>query len=101
MFDGRLPSKTRGHEPIRRAFGFDFFGRLAEGQRLGLGQHVRQEHVVVPAERIERLDERDEVARDQPRPLMDQLIEGVLAVCARFAPVDRAGVIVNLPSRRA
>ena len=40
--------------------------------------------------------ERDEVARDEPRALVDQLIEGVLAVGARLAPVDRAGVVRDL-----
>ena len=44
-----------GHEPIRRAFSLDFVRRLAEGQRLGLGEDVGQEHVVVPAKRVERL----------------------------------------------
>ena len=55
-------------------------GRLAEGHGLGLGEHVCQQHVVVPAEGIERPAERDEVARDEPGPLMNQLVEGVLAV---------------------
>ena len=41
------------------------------------------------AERIERLPESDKVARDQPGALMDQLIERMLAVGPRFAPVDR------------
>ena len=84
------------HQPVRRALGLDFLGRLAEGQRLGLGEDVRQEHVVVPAQRVERLDEGDEVTRDEPGALMDQLVEGVLAVGARLAPVDGAGLVVDL-----
>ena len=44
------------------------------------------------AERVERLAERDEVARNEPRALVDQLIEGVLAVGARFSPVNRSGL---------
>ena len=89
-----------GHEPVRRALGLDLLRRLAEGQRLGLGEDVRQQHVVVPAERVERLGERDEVAGDEPGPLMDQLIEGVLAVGPRLAPVDGAGLVgrPRLPS---
>ena len=79
-------------EPIGRAFGLDLLGRLAEGQRLGLGEDVRQQHVVVPAERVERLRERDEVAGDEPGALMDQLVERVLAVGSGLAPVDRAGL---------
>ena len=46
------------HQPVRRALGLDLLGRLAEGQRLGLGEDVRQQHVVVPAERVERLARR-------------------------------------------
>src|SRR5262249_13053988 len=39
-----------------------------------------------------------EVTRDQPRPLVDQLVEGVLPVGSRLAPVDRAGLAVDLGS---
>ena len=53
------------------------------------------------SERIQRLGERNEVARDQPRSLMDQLIERVLPVGSWFAPVDRARVMRNRFSRRA
>ena len=38
---------------------------------------------------------RDEVARDELRALVDQLVEGVLAVRARLAPHDRAGLVVD------
>ena len=47
----------------------------------------------MPAERRERVREGDEVARDQARTLVDQLVERVLPVGAGLAPVDRAGVI--------
>src|SRR5437773_11359357 len=50
------------YEPIRRALGLDLLGRLPERQRLALGEDVRQEHVVMAAERCERLAERDEGA---------------------------------------
>jgi hypothetical protein len=36
------------HQPVRRAFGFDFFGGFAKGQRLGLRKNIRQQNVVVP-----------------------------------------------------
>src|SRR5580658_9903584 len=51
-------------EPIRRAFGFDFFRCLAERQRLGLGEDVCQEHVVLTTQGVERLSKRDEVTRN-------------------------------------
>src|SRR5882724_6903281 len=81
------------HEPIRCALGFDLLGRLPEGQRFGLSEHVRQEHVVVPTKRVERLVECYEVAWNESRSLMNQLIERMLAVCAWFAPIDGAGII--------
>ena len=40
----------------------------------------------------------DQVDRDQLRPLVDQLVEAVLAVGARLAPVDRAGLVVDVPT---
>ena len=102
MFDGRLPSKTRcGTSQSGVPSALTSLGGLAEGQRFGLGEDVGQQHVVMPAERVERLREGDEVAGDEPRALMDQLIEGMLAVGARLAPVDRAGVVVDLRCRRA
>ncbi len=84
------------HEPVRRALGLDLLGRLAEGQRLGLGEDVRQEHVVVPAEGVERLAERDEVTRNEPGALMNQLVKGMLAVGSRLAPVDGTGIVGDL-----
>ena len=78
-------------QPIRSALSFDLLGRFSEGQRFGLGKDVCQEHVVLAAERIERLLEGDKVARDEPGALVNQLIEGVLAVGSRLTPVDRAG----------
>src|SRR5262245_46680274 len=47
-------------------------------------------------QRIERLRECDEVARDQPRALMDQLVERVLSIGSRFSPIDGAGVGLDL-----
>src|SRR5207249_4086055 len=81
------------HEPIRRALSLDLVGRLTEGQGFGLSEHVCQEYVVVPAKRVERPVERDEVAWNESRSLMNQLVERVLAICAWFAPIDRAGIV--------
>ena len=47
------------------------------------------------ADRVVRLDRRDEVARDEPRALVDQLVERVLAVGAGLAPDHRAGRVVG------
>ena len=47
------------------------------------------------AERVERAGEGDEVAGDQLRALVDELIEGVLAVRAGLAPHDRTGLVVD------
>jgi len=71
------------------------FERLAAHERLGLREEVREQDRVVLAERIVRLDRRDEVARHQPRALVDELIEGVLAVGAGLAPDDRARRVVR------
>src|SRR5207237_8432699 len=84
------------HEPIRRALSFDLIGRLTEGQGFGLSEHVCQEYVVVPAKRVERPVERDEVAWNESRSLMNQLVERVLAICAWLAPIDRAGIVRDL-----
>src|SRR6202035_3985978 len=83
------------NKPIWRAFGLYLLGRFSEGERLGLRKDVRQQHIVMPAERVERLSESDEVTGDEPGALMDQLIEGVLAIGSRLAPIDRAGVSVH------
>ena len=92
--DGRLPSQHSVRDkPIGRAFGLDLFGRFSEGERLGLREDVRQQQIVMPPERVERLSECDEIARNEPRALMDQLIEGVLAIGSGLAPVDRAGLV--------
>ena len=69
-----------GDQAVRRALGLDFLARLAEGQRLGLRQHVREQQIVVSTERVQRLVEGDEVAGDETGPLMDQLVEGMLPV---------------------
>ena len=83
-----------GHEILGHAVGADLGGGLAEGEGLGLGEAVGHQEVVVPAQGIERLEEAEKIAGNQPRALVDQLIEGVLAVGARLAPIDGAGLVV-------
>ena len=102
MFDGRLPSNTRcGTSQSGVPSALTCSAVLPNASASALREHVGHQHVVMPAERIERLAEGDEVARNQPRALMDQLIERVLAVGARLAPVDRAGVVIDRLRRRA
>src|SRR5262249_43688703 len=83
------------HEPFRCAFGLDLFRRLAKGQGFSLGKDVRQQEVMVLAERIESLAEADEITGDELCPLVYQLVEGVLAVRPRLAPEDRPRLIVD------
>src|SRR5215467_8148015 len=51
---------------------------------------------MMPAKWIERLYKSDEVARDEPGPLMNQLVERVLAVRSRLTPVDWRGFVVHV-----
>src|SRR5262245_13395780 len=83
---------TVRHKPIRHALRFCLLGSLAERQRFGLSEDIRDEHVMVAAERIARLREGDKVTRYESGSLVDQLIEGVLSVGPWFAPVDRTSV---------
>src|ERR1700722_17400743 len=82
-------------EPIWRSLRLDLLGGLAERQRLGLREHVSQQDVMVPPERIQALGEGDEIPRNQPRALMDQLVEGMLSVGAGLAPIDGPGIIID------
>ena len=43
--------------------------------------------------------EGDKVAGDEPCALVNQLIERVLPIGARFAPVDRAGLVIHVLRR--
>ena len=64
---------------------------LTEGQSLGLGEEVGEKDTVV-----ERITDRvkggcggDKISRDQLSPLMNELVERVLAVSSSGAPDDR------------
>src|SRR6266851_8507758 len=82
-----------GNEPVGSAFCLHLFRSLAEGQCFGLRANVGNQHVVVAAEWVERLRKSDEVARDEPGPLMNQLVERMLAIGSRFAPVNWTRVV--------
>ena len=74
-----------GH-PSAAELGPDLVGRLALHQGFGLGEEVGQQDVVVPADRVVAADRSDEVARDEPGSLVEELIEGMLAIRPRLAP---------------
>ena len=83
------------HEPFLRALALDLLGSLAERQRLRLREDVRHQQIVVVADRIERPQKPMKSAGIELRPLVEQLVEGVLAVRAGLAPEDRAGLVVD------
>src|SRR3546814_10539720 len=68
------------HQRLVDALGAHFVRRLPERQRLALRKQVGHQQVVLFVERAERFAEADEVAGHQPRTLVDQLVERVLAV---------------------
>ena len=80
-----------GDEVLRVAVRAALLGGLAEGERLGLGEEVGHELVVVVGDGVVRLAEADEVAGDEVRALVDELVDGVLSVRAGLAPLDGAG----------
>lgn len=66
------------------ALGPYLLGRLAEGERLGLGEEVGHEQVVLADESgqqvVDGAGEADEVGGDDLGALVDQLVVGVLPV---------------------
>ena len=84
-----------GSQPLGGPFGPHLLDRLAKSQRFGLSKHIGHEQIVMSTNRVERIAKRDEVARDQPRTLMDQLVKRMLAIGAWLAPVNRSGVVID------
>src|SRR5215472_14411293 len=83
------------HKQVRSALRFHLLWCLTKCQGFSLSENIGKQHVMMTAQRIERLPKSDEVARNEARALMDQLIERVLAVGARFTPVDGARIFVD------
>src|SRR5579884_2972272 len=81
------------HEPLRRSLCSDLLGSLPKRQCFGLCDQVRNQQVVMMAEWIQWLTEANEVARDQLGPLMDKLIERMLAVRTGLSPEDWPGLV--------
>src|SRR5262249_17905631 len=50
---------------------------------------------MVSTERIERLTESDEITRNKPRSLVDQLVKRMLTVGSRLAPIDGTCIVVD------
>ena len=89
------------HLLLRAALGAHLLLGASERERLRLRDEVGEQEDVVPADRVQAALEADQVARNEPRALVDELVEGVLAVRAGLAPDDRAGVVVDPLGRRA
>src|SRR5262249_44393130 len=83
------------HEPVGCPFGLDLISGLAERQRLRLGEHVGEQHIVMPVQGIKGLSKRDEIAGYESRSLMDQLIERMLAIGPRLTPINRPGFVIH------
>ena len=85
---------ARRHHPLGRTLRANLIGGLTKGKRLGLGEEVGEEqlvHVLLAVlGRVGRVHKGDEVRRDEVRSLVNELVEGVLAVGARLAPEDLA-----------
>ena len=69
--------------------------RLAVHQGFGLCKEVGEQLLVMVADLVVAVCRGDEVARNHLGALVDELVEGVLAVGARFAPEDRTGLVVD------
>ena len=77
------------HELRRHAFVGDFLGGLAEGQRFRLGEEVCHEQMMMLAERIQAFAETDEIRGNKLRPLVNQLLVGMLSIFYGPLPFER------------
>lgn len=79
--------------------GADLLFGLADHQSLGLGKEVGKQNVVMVTERVKRLDGSEEITGDELGALVDELVEGMLAVGARLTPDDGASRCLYLLAR--
>ncbi len=77
---------------LGHAVGAHLVGSATERQRLGLGEEVGHEDVLVDIDLVRRVHHADEVGGDELRALMDELVVGVLAVGTGLTPDDLAGL---------
>ena len=89
---------TRRYDGLRGALGPDLVGGLAEGERRVWARKFARNSSCTSIlarrgvlQRVGGVGEGDEVGRDEPGALVDQLVERVLAVGAGLAPEDLAG----------
>src|SRR5262249_42143102 len=80
---------------MRCSFRLYILSGFGEGQCLSLREHVGHEHVMVPAEPIERLAKPDEITWDEPGSLVDQLVKRMLTVGSRLPPIDGTGIAID------
>src|SRR5246500_3631011 len=93
---GAIPFKhAMRPQPLRSALCFHLLWRLTKCQRLRLSENICEQHVMMAAQRIERLPKANEVAGNDAGALMDQLIKRVLAVGPGFTPVDGTCVVTD------
>src|SRR5664279_2524843 len=59
-----------GDESLGRAFCPDLVGGLTERQRLALREHIRGQEIMVLPQRVQRVQERDEIHRNRQGALM-------------------------------
>ena len=85
-----------GHLERWDALCCDLLRRLAECQGLGLGKEIGHQEIVVRPKRVQRLIKADKVAWDELGSLVDELIEGMLAVGSGLPPDNGSGLIVHL-----
>src|ERR1041385_772465 len=85
-------------QPGRCSFGFDFLRCLSKCQRFSLRKQIRQQQLMMAAKRIQGPAEADKIAGNQPSALMNKLIERMLAVGPRLAPVDWPRLEVDGPA---
>ena len=84
----------KGRNSVRR----HFLGCFSKRQGLRLGEEVGHQEIAVTSKGVQRLAEADEVAGDQLGSLVNELVEGVLAIGSRLSPDYGPGLIVHLPA---
>lgn len=77
-------------------FGRGFFKRFALHERFGLGKEIGEQNRVMLTDGVLADDRCEEVGRDELSALVDELVKGVLAVSAGFAPDHRTGGVVDV-----
>src|SRR6516225_4400208 len=83
------------YKPVGRTLRLHLLSRFAERQGLGLCTHVRNQQVVVPADDVEWFAKCDEVTRNEPCALVDQLVKRMLSVRAWLAPVNWTRIAID------